>query len=178
MKRPIHSVGTAMGPFVFSLECEGSSDTTTIEIHEVTPAPALLELAVERCTAIVACVRSRAAIPTLRWSCVSPPLINGSPCTGEWLDAQEWHWDGRLVIVGTEDSEMLKSRFPFLTIPQWENLTYLPNRLELRLDNIPADTSLSLHYVLAENPLPEPAEAAAWCAVDIQHHRLLDLIRL
>jgi len=178
MNNATHIVNTAIGDFVFSLECDGTPDIPLIEIREVAPT---LQLppgrSVLRCTAIVARVHSKSAIAALQWSCVCRTPVRGSVSTGEWLDAQDWLSGNRLVVVGTEDGEALVSRLPFLNPRQEEYFNILsPDRIETCLENVPAGFDLSLHYVLAENPWPEPVDASCWFAVDIPHRHLLEVI--
>lgn len=103
--------------------------------------------------------------------------VKGYPDTGEHLDAQDWKNKNGRVLVGTEDSEMLARRLPFISLARDDSLMhYAPDRMELLLTNVPAEFDLSLHYVLAENPWPEPLDSSAWYAVDILHKDLLVLL--
>jgi hypothetical protein len=102
--------------------------------------------------------------------------VKGTPETGESLDAQEWRASDNLVVVGTEDSECLASRLQFLRVERDESvMRFHPDRMEIRVDNVPADFDLSLHFVVAENVWPEPVDASAWYAADIPHEELLKL---
>jgi hypothetical protein len=49
---------------------------------------------------------------------------------------------------------------------------YLPNGFEIVIPRVPMGEEVSLHFVIAENPFPEPAENSAWYAVDIDHRAL------
>jgi hypothetical protein len=177
MKNATLTLDTAIGAFVFSIACDGSSEgDVSVEMREVAPTPQLPPgYSVQGCRAVVARIRSRAPIPLVRWSC-DCRAAKGSPKTGERLDAQEWKAGNHLVTVGTDDGEGLTPRLPFLALGRYDEVTtYSPHRMDVCIPNVPAGFDLTLHFVMAENAWPEPVDASSWYAVDIPHKELLKL---
>ena len=97
--------------------------------------------------------------------------------TGEHLNARSWEENGRLVTIGTEDGEALSGRLPWLASGEepFNIVEHQVDGLCVSLGTIPPNTPLSLHFAIAENPCPEPQECSAWFAVEIPHHRVLQL---
>ncbi|MEO0513766.1 MAG: hypothetical protein AAF086_00540 [Planctomycetota bacterium] len=130
-------------------------------------------MSVLSCHAIVVSISTHADIPALCWSCASPADRSGSACTGQYLEAQEWEEDGHLVVVGTEDEEVLSKRLPFVKYdPFSSNFEYTPQCLQVTLRDIPAGAKFSVHFLIAENFSPEPVDASAWFAVEMPHEKL------
>ena len=96
--------------------------------------------------------------------------MKGSTCFGEGLVAQEWDANGRLVVVGTEDEFLLNPRLPFFESDEDAIFTCTAHKILVELRDIPSNQDLSLHFVVAENPDPEPVDASAWFAVDCPHN--------
>lgn len=100
-------------------------------------------------------------------------LLVGSPENGEALDAQSWENDTHIVMIGTEDTEFLSRRLPSLNLSEQELPTeFLPNGFRIALPMLRAKIPVSLHFVVASNALPEPAEYSTWFAVDVPHARI------
>lgn len=175
-----HTLNTPLGAFVISLSCEGvRSEDVAVDLQRVAPVLQLPPtMSVAACNAFVVRVRSTKSVPLLQWTCTCLADVRGYPETGEALDAQEWAAGGHVVMVGTEDSEFLARRLPFLQQNPYESVVhYAPDRIEVRLHQVPAEFDLSLHFVIAENPWPEPMHLSAWVAVDIPHARLIAMMR-
>ena len=175
MTKATLKLDTALGSFLFVAMCDNppgevSLDLKTFERRLSLPP----EMSVQRCRAVMLRVSTRVDVATLTWSCESPRGVAGGPNTGQYLDAQAWEANGRLVMVGTEDEEALALRLGFLQLnPDMATVAhYSPHKLEMRIARIPAATTFGLHFILAENPSPEPVEMSAWFAVNIPHIRL------
>ena len=112
------------------------------------------------------------------WAGDSPSSM--SPASGEWLDAQEWSNDKHVVVIGTEDFDRLRQRLrPEVgEFPRPYFVEYKDDGLAITLEEVPAATALSLHFVVAWNRLPEPKECSSWFAVDIPHQILMSSLRV
>ncbi len=103
------------------------------------------------------------------------PPSAGAPETGEALDAQSWESSQATVMIGTEDTEFLRRRLPFLNLSDADQLTeFLRDGLRMTLQNMEPLSPISLHFVVASNPIPEPAECSTWYAVDIPHATIVE----
>ena len=45
--------------------------------------------------------------------------------------------------------------------------------LTIEVPYVEARDTITLHYIVAENPLPESVEASTWYAVDIDHDKVI-----
>jgi hypothetical protein len=143
-----------------------------VEVHEELPPG----MAVESLSAVLVQLRPRSRLRDVRVTCrwLRRPPVSGTPESGERLEAQSWKAAGFVVMVGTEDFEALASRHPSCRITEVDNpVRYHADGIEVRLPVVPAMLLTSLHFAVAVNPLPEPAECSSWYAVDIQHGKLL-----
>jgi hypothetical protein len=103
----------------------------------------------------------------------------GGIASGQWLDAQSWEQDSRLVMVGTEDGEMLAARLPECGFSEDAYpVHYLPDGFDVWTPRVDPGSEVTLHFVVADNPHPEPAVASSWVAADINHKWLLDKKKL
>jgi hypothetical protein len=168
------NLDTTLGPFLLVAACDRRPGEVSLDVRTFEPRLSLPSgMSVFRCRAVVLRVTSQVDIAGLRWSCESPPGVVGSPCSGEGLDAQEWEAGNRMVVVGTEDEDALASRLGLR--PQEPHrgwVRYSPRKLEVTIPWVPASAAFGLHFIVAENTSPEPIEASAWFAVDIQHEQL------
>lgn len=168
------SFETAIGEFVVTaLVMSNGSRRPKVVLEEREPKPPLPEgMRVQRCRAALLSVQN--AEPMSRLSRIDFKIalssgVSGDPCTGQGLDAQEWSKDGNLVVVGTEDGEWLNARLPILRCEDLAVVKYSPTSLALELENLPVCKNLSFHFVIAENPDPEPVDCSTWFAVDCPH---------
>ncbi|MEM7173354.1 MAG: hypothetical protein AAF530_24535 [Pseudomonadota bacterium] len=175
ISRPIF-LGTTLGSFRFqaSVRPHGPNPPEVL-ITERQPTNELPKgMTIENCRAVVLEVIGPTGIDLLRFQCLlGNSDVAGSPCTGQGLVAQEWHNEGNLVVVGTEDEEFLGARQPFLSCRDPSIVSSQENTITIELKDISVPSRLSLHFVLAENPYPEPVDASAWFAVDCPHKLLL-----
>jgi hypothetical protein len=174
MTKAFLNLDTAIGTFVFVAECDNQPNEVSLALETLKPQLSLpAGMSVVGCRAVVLRVATGIGVAALRWSCEAPPDVAGSPCSGEGLDAQEWEANGRLVVVGTEDEDALAARLGFVRLDATTSLVrYSPEKLEMKIPGVPPFTTFDLHFVLAENTLPEPVDASAWFAVDIPHRLL------
>lgn len=106
------------------------------------------------------------------------PAVQGSPASGEWLDAQEWDAAGWRVVIGTEDGDALSARLPECGFSEDRYpVAYRADGLAITLPLVPAARTTTLHFIVALNPLPEPADCAAWFAVGVPHRRVLQALQ-
>jgi len=131
-------------------------------------------MSVVRCRAALLQVSTMTPIKHITFSCTFKGSITASPCTGEYLDAQEWENSTNIVCVGTEDIEKLEMRQPFFASYNCAKppITFSDNSIDIHLLNVPKNSELSMHFIIAENLLPEPTECSAWFAVDFPHSNL------
>jgi hypothetical protein len=86
-----------------------------------------------------------------------------------------WRTRHDLVLIGTEDGEALADRMPELQL-KGDLLALVEHRrdgFKISLSNVPAEVTVGLHYIVAENENPEPVESSGWYAVDLPHNQLL-----
>ena len=108
---------------------------------------------------------------------LKPLQDSGDPQSGEWLEAQSWEQNGFIVMVGTEDYEALARRLPDRGLSEEEfPVTYHSNGIDVLFPRIPGGELTSLHFVVAENTIPEPAECSSWFAVDVSHSKILAVV--
>lgn len=96
------------------------------------------------------------------------PLKHGAE-TGEGLEAQAWYGHRYVLLVGTEDAEFLLARLRGRIVVSNESFAYSASSLSVRVARVPEANSLSLHFVVAWNELPEPQDCSCWYAVDQPH---------
>ncbi|MFN3166569.1 MAG: hypothetical protein ACE37H_05840 [Phycisphaeraceae bacterium] len=165
---------TSIGVFEFSI----TSDQPLAECDLVISNPEISlpdGMSVENCVAVLVRAKTGTAIRGLIWKSTCLEQISGMPSSGEGLEANEWEAKGRLVVVGTEDEDYLAARLPFVELMPDKSLCQLSGQgIQVSLPYVPSQTSISLHFVVAENPAPEPAECSCWYAVDYPHAALFD----
>lgn len=169
----------------------------SIETRAYVPSP-FRGTTVEHAEAVLFTVSASASVMSLELGCrwlTAPPLEFG-PETGEALEAQSWSDERFLVMVGTEDAEVLTGwdapnqsgrdrvapdplagRLPrgIALRAEPRAYSYAADRLSLTFSSIPADAGFSLHFIVAWNPLPEVVPGSCWLAVDARHR---DVVRL
>lgn len=164
---------SVVGPLEFGLSYASDSQAT-IRWSEVAISPQLPPgKSVLRCRAFILLVTGIDSLRLLRFRLQCNTLSSGSPCTGEGLEAQEWTTKTHILTAGTEDSLELNKRMPFLELGDFDEIVkYASDAMEIQLDFVPPNQTLSLHYIIAENSYPEPVECSAWFAVDVTHSKL------
>ena len=129
----------------------------------------------KRQTAVVLQINAKDPIRKVTFSCFfDQSLLRGHSCSGQFLDAWEWESENNLVIIGTEDGEALgyrleKSEYTIKNTPVF----YENNKLSIIINDWVSHKTLSLHYIVAENSLPEQVDCSCWFASDQPHENLL-----
>lgn len=131
-------------------------------------------MGVQICTAVFLALDSNAEISSIEFSLSIESKAVGHSCTGQYLDAQEWSHEGKLVVIGTEDWESLRYRFPMLRDEDIKIVDFTESSLALKLENFPKRSKPSFHFIIAENDDPESVDASAWYAVEQDHRFLLE----
>jgi hypothetical protein len=128
---------------------------------------------VVRCRAVILNVTHQESNCVLQFGVRCPMRAEGSPCSGQCLEAQEWQYGAHLLVIGTEDAEALNARMPFLGLEDFDAVVeYYSHAMIIRLEAVPPCHEITLHFIIAENLFPEPAADSAWFAVDIPHRAL------
>ncbi len=170
---------TPLGQIRFSADAEPSSGGTyDLEFRVVEFQPILPPgMSVRRVRAVLLRITSDHGLRSLDYRCRFETDIVGGPESGEYLDAQSWEGEHDIVVIGTEDGEMLSARMPCITVldDPMALVQYQGNGLDVPLKDIPAGFAITLHFVIAENSNPEPVECSAWYAVDVPHDYLLGI---
>jgi hypothetical protein len=175
------SVQTPLGKLNFYLIAIGGEAKKVIISH-CQVYPSLPEyISVDSCVVVLLQFSAMEQIEEVNFCCAWEDLkTEGYGCHGEALEAYEWEQDDHLVIIGTEDSYYLNHRIPLIPAePSDANdypITMEENEIRISLKKMPADSSYSLHYVIAWNKLPEPLETSCWLAVDRTHQSIRELL--
>lgn len=172
-------VRTALGNLEFVLvDDSGASPAVHHSIDVVCLDPVLTGGQVtESRTAVVLRIEPRNALESLRFECrwVESPGVAGELETGQYLESLAWRRDGRVVSVGTEDEDSLASRLPSCGYleERWTLVHSTDDGLIVEIPSVPAGQMVSFHYIVAENPFPEPKPEARWYAVDVDHRSVI-----
>jgi len=113
----------------------------------------------------------------LVFSCgwATEPDVAGDADSGEWVDAQCWTLGDSVLVIGTEDVDVLRWRLPACGFQEAPYPTqYLPSALETRIPCVPSGAASTFHFVIATGPGANEAEQfAVWSAADIRHQEIL-----
>lgn len=101
-------------------------------------------------------------------------LTDGGHCTGQGLDALEWSSENLNITLGTEDSEYLALRAPWLNKGDANiKIDLKPKGITFSLMKKPANTEFSFHFVLAVSENDSNGNSD-WFAVQVDHIWLLN----
>lgn len=169
---------TKLGSLSFQAQVTGASLVEDdVSLQSIAFAPKLPEgTTTSACTAVLLQVRSGKDLQGLRLHAELATETVASACTGEYLDAQEWSDGQNLVLIGTEDSQALDIRYPSIGFANILSVDFSPRSMTFKIDRLSLLPAASFHFIVAENPDPEPVESSAWLAVDQPHEDLLRLI--
>lgn len=172
-------IRTQIGNVDFKVDVSnGDISNASITIAEIEPIlPQGME--VEGSIGVLLTLVSPSEIKDLQFSCAwSGNEAKGDACPGEGLDAWEWENEGQLVVIGTEDGEWLFSRLNLGELTQ-DNypVSMNANCITIALDQYPANTELTLHFVVSNNSLPEKEDCSCWYAIDVAHKRVVEACR-
>lgn len=139
---------------------------------------------IQGCSAAIWRIRARSALRELAFECSwqQPPVdTDGGPNPGEGLDAVTWRTPVAAVSLGTEDGEFLRHRalradfMPPVLAAQlhFSTVEYSPNGLRVSLRDVPADSIVQIHFVLAWSDSDTDASPSTWFAVDQRPEEIL-----
>jgi hypothetical protein len=186
-------VHTALGDLIFDLvdrRRRTPSIDYTIETFPVVPrlAPGM---SVRSATAVLLSARATTTERGLRYRCrwATPPAAEWDSGGGQDLESSSWEGRSDLVTVGTEDDEVLTARrpdcgfSPLITGPGLfmyrtlqgarEDFGSTTDGLVVVVPILKAGNTISLHFIVAENPSPEAEPESTWYAVDLPHADVL-----
>ena len=167
---------TALGTVKFTVSIKGNDVSNEHIILSTFPVEPKLPsgMSVKNCNALLIQIRKAANPFSLRYTANLASSIKGTSCTGQGLAAIEWEDSQSIVVIGTEDEEALIYRMPWLKTDMFElEETYEPSLLSINIAKAMYPQKMSFHFIIAENPMPEPKEVSAWFAVDSGHSKIL-----
>jgi len=169
-------IRTQIGSLVFQVEASnGDISNASITIAEIEPfLPEGMEI--EGSIAVLLTLASPGELKNLHFSCMwTENDTKGDACSGEGLDAWEWENNGQLVVVGTEDGEWLSSRLNLGEITR-DNypVSMERNCIKIVIEKYPGNKELTLHFIIANNTLPEKEDCSCWYAVDVAHKSVIE----
>jgi hypothetical protein len=178
MPEPSVRIQTPLGNLEFLIE---SADTPSLGacIHAASFQPEIPPgMSVLACYGVVLQIGSPNTVSDLKFKAILKPSseINVGAATGEGLEAQDWDNQRSVMLVGTEDLEYLKARLHHSIVLPDNPFTYSAKSLSIHIAEIPAGVSVSLHFVVAWNDLPETVESSCWFAVDQSHTSILSAV--
>ncbi|MBG9993327.1 hypothetical protein [Pseudoalteromonas sp. NZS37] len=165
---------TIFGELSFGVTAK-EGDLSNGKIVSVNLEPMIPEgMEVEDSIVVLLRVNSSTDIKNLNFTCTwNNTIEEGGACTGQFLDAWEWEKDNHLLLIGTEDEEILGSRLGTKYLSQ-SPVTMGSKGFEIHIKTFPKDRELTLHYVVSSNGLPEKEDCSCWFAVDVAHKRVLE----
>jgi len=102
--------------------------------------------------------------------------IDSGPETGEALDALSFYGNHHIVLVGTEETDFLNARLKGAAEFPEAQYPFTEDAVTIQLLEASAEKTLSLHFVVAWNKLPEPKDCSCWFAVDQDHKAILSVL--
>lgn len=170
------AITTSIGKVTFTVKTvKGDIGDARIFLTEIPPfLPEGME--VENSIAALLKVYSSVPIKELEFICSWHEFDGkGYGCSGEWLEAWEWEVNNQLVIIGTEDVEGLATRFKLGELSRDNySVSMEKNRISIEIAKYPSNKELTLHFIIAQNSLPEKEDCSCWYAVDVAHSRIIE----
>jgi hypothetical protein len=158
-----------------SLSCVSSPELTGgLNVKRVTCSPPIPEgMSVDSVDAYVVTSTSPLAIHNFSFDLIfHNGESKGGRESGEHLDAQSWQIGDGLLMIGTEDGDVLQNRMPWISTDGNEYpIEYLSNGFRLSFSYIPPNARVEFHFVLAYNRI-ECENQSEWFAVDIPRIKL------
>ncbi len=155
---------------------QGAIGLREADLRVVEFRPNLLSgMYVRRARAVVLSARLQAGFDALDFGYRFVSEVIPGPDSGQTVDALAWEGRHDIVLVGTETGEALYYRMPWIEAREETVglVEYSSDGLNIPLRRVPAGARIGLHYVVAENDNPEPAECSAWFAVDTPHGEIV-----
>lgn len=162
---------TSLGPLIVQARVvAGCASPESLSLKSADIQPTLpVGMRVDRCRAVLVRLTGTQGPFQLQFSARLISQAKGHPCTGDRLEAIEWSDDRSLIVVGTEDAAALSTRMSGLDIVQDQAIaSYDRQAIQIRLSGKQSN-DVTFHFIIAENPAPEPTPDGAWFAVDVSH---------
>jgi hypothetical protein len=178
MTQPSVRIRTPLGNLEFLMEF-ANNPTSSVCIHAASFQPRLPPgMSVLACYGVVLQVGAPNTVGDMKFKAILNPnsRIDSGAATGEGLEAQHWSNQNCVMIVGTEDLEYLKARLHHSIVFADDPFAYSADSLSIHIAKIPAGESVSLHFVVAWNELPEALESSCWFAVDQLHKSIMSAV--
>jgi len=172
-------IRTPIGTLSFSAGAKETMLVCPITICHIEPVLPQ-GMSVEACRVVLLRCTPYSPLKEFVFSCKWEDVYaNSYSNSGEGLDAWAWESNDVLVMIGTEDSELLNSRLGLKTDCTVENypVTMTDNGIDIKLEEVAEKNEFSLHFVIAWNTLPEPVELSCWFAVDVPHKKILQICK-
>ncbi len=171
------SLETPIGTLSFGIKADaGEIDDFRFSVRPVN-RELPLGMSVEGCAAVLFEGLSFSTFENLEFYCKwDDSKVTGRGNSCEALQAWEWESDGKLVMIGTEASDQLTLRLNDQGQSACENnsVAMTDNAMSVRLGKFAAGKMLSLHFLVAWNPSPEPSSCSCWYAVEMSHPALME----
>lgn len=171
------SLETPIGTLSFGI----AADAGDVASFHISISPVDRELPwgmnVEGCVAVLLEGMPSTALENLMFYCQWDGLkVPGQGNSGERLEAWEWESAGKLVMIGTEDSALLNERLnPRQAFaPENYQVAMKDNKISICVEKQSPNQALSLHFLVAWNPAPEPWACSCWYAVDMAHKEVVE----
>jgi hypothetical protein len=169
---------TALGTLGFDLVDESGELSAVEHMIDVFPfvPPDRDPMSVERATAVLLTLTPRRRTRGLRFRCrwVTPPPQSSYDDQDQFFVSWVWEGENRLVQVGTEDGDAIYGRsLPFRSMllrgaSSKKSFRWWPEAshggIEIPIPRPPPQAATVRHFIVAENPSPEPSELAAFFA--------------
>lgn len=175
-------IETPLGQLMCSvINRDGSlvSDGVTINVASCNGVPRRIDAGAYDVKAALLSLSPSRDLEHISFSCswIKPPDSPGEPDSGEWVDAQYWEIGDSVLLIATDDFDIVSDRLPqcgFQESPY--PVLYLPTALEVQIPRAPAGRASTFHFVVATGPGSNADEVfSAWSAADLRHHELLEL---
>ncbi len=174
MKSSALRITTPIGELEFIADAD-VENTSQLNLSAAPFAPSLPNgMSVTACYAILLHLHASQATTDIHFKVrlhPTVPLEHGAE-TGEGLEAQAWYSKKYVLLVGSEDAEFLQGRLRERIIVSKDSFSYSENSISVRISCSPKTETLSLHFIVAWNELPEPYDCSCWYAVDQPHNTI------
>jgi hypothetical protein len=145
---------------------------------------------VEGCVAAIWRVRANQDLSVFSLACThdrETSLGPGGPCSGQGLEAQEWHHGGKVLTLGTQSLEAMIAhrrrggRFParlmhmnLSDLAEEDWVAYLPNGFKVQPPSLRPLEVIQVQFVAAWAP-ESGDDVSTWFAVDLAPSEILGL---
>jgi hypothetical protein len=173
-------VETPLGPLECSVRDRDGrlvSDGATLRVVSCNGVPRRIDVGAYDVIGVLLSLSPSQDLEGLSFSCswINSAVAPGEPDNGEWVDAQYWEVGDWVLLIGTEDFDVLSGRLPHCGFREDDYPTlFLPSALEVRIPHVPSGQASTFHFVIAAGPGSNAEERfSAWAAADLRHEQLL-----